>query len=172
MVSDNAASDSMVSDRSPWYVSSFNEPLIDLVDCEAEVFGGVLTPKGDVGQKPRGVNAAFLENAEGYYRKHQDFNYWRTLLVQALGRINVDDANVIVEYGCGFGNATLPMLDILPNTKIIASDTSPDLLAVPESLLVSRGLKQRCVAAAMDARNPNIRKGSRTGSSGRPCCTT
>jgi SAM-dependent methyltransferase len=151
----------MVSDSSnPWYVPSFNEPLVDLGDCEAEAFRGVVTPKGEVGQERHGVNAVFLENAEAYYQKYQGFNYWRMLLVQALGHVNVDDANMIVEYGCGFGNATLPMLDILPNSKIIASDISPNLLAILDGLLVSRGLKQRCVAVAMDAHKPYIREGS------------
>jgi SAM-dependent methyltransferase len=151
----------MTSDSSSaWYASPFNEPLVDLGDCEAEAFRGVLTPKAEVGQKRQGVNAVFLENAEAYYKKYQGFAYWRMLLVQALSRIKVDDAKVIVEYGCGFGNATLPMLDVLPNSKIIASDISPNLLAILEGLLVSRGLKQRCVAVAMDAHRPYIKEGS------------
>src|ERR1700722_2865706 len=145
---------------SAWYASPFNEPLVALGDCEAEAFRGVVTPKGEVGQERHGVNAVFLENAEAYYQKYQGFSYWRMLLVQALGHINVDDANMIVEYGCGFGNATLPMLDILPNSKIIASDISPNLLAILDGLLVSRGLKQRCVAVAMDAHKPYLREES------------
>ena len=151
----------MISDSSnAWYASLFNEPLVDLGDCEAEAFRGVLTPKAEVGQKRQGVNAVFLENAEAYYKKYQGFDYWRMLLVQALGRIKVNDAKIIVEYGCGFGNATLPMLDILPNSKIIATDISPNLLAILDGLLVLRGLKQRCVAVAMDAHKPYIKEGS------------
>jgi ubiquinone/menaquinone biosynthesis C-methylase UbiE len=151
----------MTSDSSSaWYASPFNEPLVDLGDCEAEAFRGVLTPKAEVGQKRQGVNAVFLENAEACYEKYQGFAYWRMLLDQALSRIKVDDAEIIVEYGCGFGNATLSMLDILPNSKIIASDISPNLLALLEGLLVSRGLKQRCVAVAMDAHKSYIKEGS------------
>jgi SAM-dependent methyltransferase len=151
----------MVSDSSnPWYVPSFNEPLVDLGDCEAEAFRGVVMPKAEVGSERRGLNAVLLENAETYYQKYQGFSYWRMLLVQALRHINVDDANMVVEYGCGFGNATLPMLDILPNSKIIASDINPNVLAILERLLFSRGLKQRCVAVAMDAHKPYIKEGS------------
>jgi SAM-dependent methyltransferase len=151
----------MIRDSSiAWYASLFNETLVDLGDCEAEAFRGVLTPKGEVGQKRHGVNAVFLENAEAYYKKYQGFDYWRMLIVQALGRIGVNDAKIIVEYGCGFGNATIPMLDVLPNSKIIASDISPNLLAILEGLLVSRDLKQRCAAVAMDAHKSYIREGS------------
>lgn len=140
-----------------WYSPFFNEPLVDLGDCEAEAFRGVVTPGPEVGLERKGVNAVFLENAEAYYRKYQGFDYWRMLLVQALGHIDVHDAEMIVEYGCGFGNATLPMLDILPNSKIIASDISPNLLAILDGLLVSRNLKDRCVAVAMDAHKPYIK---------------
>src|ERR1700731_760367 len=150
----------MVSDSSnPWYAPSFNEPLVNLGDCEAEAFRGVVTPKGEVGQERHGVNAVFLENAEAYYQKYQGFNYWRMLLVQALGRINVNDANMIVEYGCGFGNATLPMLDIFPTSKVVATDISPNLLAILQRLLDSRGLRDRCTPIALDAHKPYLREG-------------
>ena len=145
-----------MSTAQPWYQSCFVEPLVDSGDCEAEAFRGVLTPKDEVGQQRRGVNAVFLENAEAYYKKYQGFAYWKMLLVKALDRVKVVDPEIVVEYGCGFGNATLPMLDILPGSRIIASDISPNLLAILDGLLVSRHLKKRCVAVAMDAHKPYI----------------
>ena len=143
-----------------WYKSMFDQPLVDLGIHEAAAFRGVLTPQGEVGQQRKGVNAVFLENAETYYQKYQGFAYWRKLLLQALARTGVNDARTIVEFGCGFGNATLPMLDIFPNSKVVASDISPNLLAILEGLLVSRGLKERCVAIAMDAHKPYFKEGS------------
>jgi SAM-dependent methyltransferase len=150
----------MIADANAWYKPFFHGPLVDLGDYESAAFRGVLSPKAEVGQERRGVNALFLENAEAYYKKYQGFDYWRMLLVQALGRIGVDNAEIIVEFGCGFGNATLPMLDILAASKVIASDISPNLLTILDGLLVSRGLKDRCVAVAMDAHKPYIREGS------------
>lgn len=143
-----------------WYEPFFKESLVDLGVHEAQAFQGVATPTSEIGRDRKGVNAVFLENAEAYYKKYQGFEYWRTLLLQALGRIGVREAHLIVEYGCGFGNATLPMLDILPSSKIIATDISPNLLAILNGLLVSRGLKDRCVAVAMDAHKPYIKEGS------------
>jgi hypothetical protein len=49
-----------------WYTRFFHEPLVDLGDCEAAAFRGVLTPQKEVGQERKGVNAVFLENAEAY----------------------------------------------------------------------------------------------------------
>jgi SAM-dependent methyltransferase len=124
-----------------WYESMFDQPWVDLGDREAAGFRGVLTPLGEIGQQRKGVNAVFLENAEAYYKKYQGFAYWRMLLVQALAHTGVNNAKTVVEFGCGFGNATLPMLDIFPNSRIVASDISPNLLAILEGLLVSCGLK-------------------------------
>jgi trans-aconitate methyltransferase len=54
------------------------------------------------------------------------------LLAQALAHTGVNHAKTNVEFGCGFGNATLPMLDIFPNSRIVAWDISPNLLAILE----------------------------------------
>lgn len=147
-----------MSQSQVWYQSYFVDRLVDLGDCEADTFRGVVTPIAEVGQQRRGVNAVFLENAETYYKKYQGFAYWRMLLKNALDRIKIEKPEIIVEYGCGFGNATLPILDILPGSKVIASDISPNLLAILNGLLESRQLKDRCVAVAMDAHKPYIRE--------------
>ncbi|WP_425328518.1 class I SAM-dependent methyltransferase [Rhodopseudomonas palustris] len=78
----------------------------------------------------------------------------------------------MVEYGCGFGNATLPMLDIFPDAKILATDISPNLLKILEGLLSSRGLEDRCVAIAMDAIRPTSRRHQPIWSSERRFCIT
>lgn len=143
-----------------WWQSYFSEPLVDMGDCEAEAFRGVLMPRNEFGRDRRGVSAVFLENAEAYYQKYQGFEYWRMLLTNALDRIRIADPKIVLEYGCGLGNATLPMLEMVPNSRIIATDISPNLLAILDGLLVSRQLKDRCVAVAMDAHKPYVRDGS------------
>lgn len=151
--------------RAPsWCASLFTEPLLDLGAHEAPAFAGVLSPSSEVGAKRMGVNSVFLENAEDYYRRYQGFDYWRKLLGEALQRAEAlspatRDPTCIIEYGCGFGNATLPMLDLAPQAKVIASDISPNLLAILERLLVARNLQERCVAVAMDAQKPYIQQG-------------
>jgi SAM-dependent methyltransferase len=76
-----------------------------------------------------------------------------------LGRLRIPEPGMIVEYGCGFGNATLPILQIYPQSKVMASDISPNLLAILHRLLPPRGLAPRCVPVAMDALKPYVREG-------------
>ncbi|CAG4889260.1 class I SAM-dependent methyltransferase [Paraburkholderia gardini] len=137
----------------------FTSPLVDLGDHEDQRFAKVLTPAPEVGAKREGVSATFLENAEEYYKKHEFFDYWREALKNALLLAGVKDASTIVEYGCGFGNSTLPLLDIFPNAKIISMDISPNLLTILQRLLVARGLDGRCTPIALDVHKPYIREG-------------
>jgi ubiquinone/menaquinone biosynthesis C-methylase UbiE len=56
--------------------------------------------------------------------------------------------------------ATLPMLDIFPDARRVATDISPNLLKILEGLLSSRELEDRCVAIAMDAHRPYLNEAS------------
>ncbi len=67
----------------------FTDQLIDLGMAEDRAFAGVLTPKAEIGQKREGVNAAFLEDAEDHYVKHQDFDYWKTLFAGAFRKMGL-----------------------------------------------------------------------------------
>jgi SAM-dependent methyltransferase len=132
------------------------QPLVDLAIERAE-FAGVLTPAGEAGAVRRGVDHVFLDDAEAYYGKYQSFDYWRALLQQATQRAGITDAEAIVEFGCGFGNSTLPLLDLFPRAHVVATDISPNLLAILNRLLAARGLSDRCVAVAMDAQKDYVR---------------
>lgn len=132
------------------------QPLIDLA-VEQEGYAGVLTPAAELGAPRQGVNSAFLEDAEEYYAKFQNFDYWRTLIRDATQRAGISDAKAIVEFGCGFGNSTLPLLDLFPNAHVVATDISPNLLAILNRLLAARGLTDRCVAVAMDAHKDYVK---------------
>ncbi len=134
-------------------------PLVDLA-IERKEFAGVLTPADEVGAPRLGVDHVFLEDAEDYYRKYQSFDYWRGLIREATQRAGIADADAIVEFGCGFGNSTLPLLDLFPRAHVVATDISPNLLAILNRLLAARGLTDRCTAVAMDAQKDYVRAGT------------
>ncbi|MGI4767436.1 MAG: class I SAM-dependent methyltransferase [Janthinobacterium lividum] len=118
-----------------------------------------MTPAPEKGVERLGASVEFLENAEEYYERFQQYEYWKGLLETAIASAPVGDVRTIVEYGCGFGNATLPALELFPDAKIVASDISPNLLAILNRLLVERNEQDRCVAVAFDAHKPYLREG-------------
>jgi ubiquinone/menaquinone biosynthesis C-methylase UbiE len=140
------------------FQDAFFDPLVDLGEIENTAFAGVFSPKPEIGQKRVGVNATFLENAEEYYRKHQGFEYWKGLFAAAFTKMAIKDAPLIVEYGCGFGNSTLPILEIMPTSQIIASDISPNLAAIGRRLISDRGFADRCMFVAMDAQKAYLKE--------------
>jgi len=137
----------------------FRTKILDLGKIANAKFAGVLTPEPELGSTKEGVDAVFLENAEDYYAKYQGFSYWKMLIEQATSKIAIRNPSLIVEYGCGFGNSTLPLLDLFPNAQIVATDISPNLLAILKRLLATRGETARCIAAAMDAQKPYLHDG-------------
>lgn len=154
---DDSATERRDSVVTGWFSPYFEGALSDLGLVGKGEFAGVLSPTSEIGVCCQGVSAKFLDDAEDYYNKYQGFAYWRSLLNDAVSRLAIPRPEVIVEYGCGFGNATLPMLDIYPEAKIIASDVSPNLLSIMVKLLEARNLSHRSVAIAMDAQRPCIK---------------
>jgi SAM-dependent methyltransferase len=151
--------DNPASNITSWYETLFTQPLFNLGLQEKSDFAGVFSPRDELDAERLGVSAVFLENAEEYYKKYQGFDYWRMLITETVRRIGIVDPGLIVEYGCGFGNATLPMLDLFPLANLLATDISPQLLSILHCLLDSRGLAGRCVPIAMDAQKHYIRSG-------------
>jgi SAM-dependent methyltransferase len=119
----------------------------------------VLCPEPEVGSARVGASATFLENAEDYYARHQGFEYWHAAFRNAFQHLGLSRADLIVEYGCGFGNATLPLLEMFPGSIVLATDISPNLLAILKRLIDARGLEDRCVPVALDAHKPYIKPG-------------
>ena len=136
--------------------SLFREPLLDLGKYEDPLFEGVLTPEAELGAPREGVDKMFLENAEEYYAKYQGYEYWRGLVDMMVGLTGVEDVSVVVEFGSGFGNATLPLLHKFPNAIVVATDISPNLLAILRRQLSVHGLSDRCAPVAMDAQKPYV----------------
>ena len=139
--------------------SVFKSEVVDLGSLQGSAFAGIVTPHAELSAAKEGVDSVFLENAEDYYAKYQGFDYWKMLIEQATKRISIASPTLIVEFGCGFGNSTLPLLELFPGAQVIATDISPNLLLILNRLVTARGQRTRCIAAAMDAQKPYLRDG-------------
>jgi SAM-dependent methyltransferase len=138
----------------------FKVPVRDLGDVEGKEFAGILIPVPEIGVERKGIDHTFLEDAEDYFCRYQSFDYWRRLIVEASRKIGIADPELVVEFGSGFGNSTLPMLDLFPRVHVIATDLSPNLLAILRRLLDARSVADRCSLVAMDAHRDYISTGT------------
>jgi ubiquinone/menaquinone biosynthesis C-methylase UbiE len=116
----------------------FAEPLLDLGSQDA-AFAGILTPQSALGAAKVGVTAQFLEHADEYHRAYLNVEYWRFLLDKALTASGPRaDPALIVDIGSGSGNSVIPLADRFPDADIVATDISPQLLAILRDFLQRR----------------------------------
>ncbi|MBV9267429.1 MAG: class I SAM-dependent methyltransferase [Acidobacteriaceae bacterium] len=108
-----------------------------------------------------GVTTQFLEQSDVYHAKFTDHRRWTYLLSQALFRLQLDESRDIsvLDVGSGSGNSVYPMLTLLPTASIVATDISPQLLALLHKQL-SVTDRQRVLAVAMDASQPFLARES------------
>jgi SAM-dependent methyltransferase len=136
----------------------FAEPLVDL-GSETPAFAGVHAPKSTLGTAKVGVTAQFLENAADYHRAYFDTGYWNFLIGNALAAAGVDSApRRIIDIGSGSGNSVIPLADRFPGAEIVATDISPQLLAILRDFLSKRADgKQRFGLVCVDAMSARYR---------------
>ena len=140
--------------------SVFAEPLVDL-GTDNPAFQGIYAPKSSIGSTKVGVTAQFLENAEHYHRSYFDTGYWSFLLGNALAAAgNPETPRRIIDIGSGSGNSVIPLADRFPDAEIVASDISPQLLAILRDFLRRRAEgEQRFGLICVDAMAANYRPG-------------
>lgn len=140
--------------------SVFAEPLVDL-GAENPDFAGVYAPRSSLGAAKVGVTSQFLENAESYHRAYFDTGYWNFLLGNALAAAgNPAAPRRIIDIGSGSGNSVIPLADRFPHAEILATDISPQLLAILREFLRKRSDgAQRFGLVCVDAMAANYRPG-------------
>ena len=116
----------------------FAEPLVRL-DSEDRALEGIQTPARALGAVKIGVTAQFLEHADEYHRNYLNVDYWRFLLERAFQEIgDMRDPSLIIDIGSGSGNSVIPLADRFPDANIVATDISPQLLAILRDFLNKR----------------------------------
>jgi len=139
--------------------SVFAEPLVDL-GTDNPAFAGIHTPGSFHGATKVGVTSQFLENAEQYHKSYFDTGYWNFLLGNALAAAGISAApRRIIDIGSGSGNSVIPLADRFPDAEIVATDISPQLLAILRDFLCRRPDPERFALVCVDATTAVFREG-------------
>ena len=100
--------------------------LVERPDME-----GIYIPEPEIGKAPIGLTGQFLEDAETYHQKYTNTPYFKLLISDAMKRIGFHAKGpTILDIGSGSGNSVFPCLELFPESRIIATDLSPDLLRI------------------------------------------
>jgi SAM-dependent methyltransferase len=130
--------------------AAFSGSLTDLGDADPR-YSGVFTPVAEIGLERKGITESFLSGAEQWFDRFEMFDHIFSLLNPIFERYSGATSGTIVDVGCGFGNTTIPLLAHYPNLSVVATDLSPDLLAILHREATKRNLIDRCLPVAVDA---------------------
>ena len=127
-----------------------NCQLVELGTAVHPRFRDIWTPEPELTARKVGITSQFLDQAEVYHARYFNIDHFRSLISNTLtGRIH-EPPHVILDIGSGSGNTVLPCLELFPESLIIATDLSENLLAILRDYS-GRGMdRQRLSLVCMD----------------------
>ena len=146
--------------------ATFNRPLKDVASLGDARFAGIYSPVYDAEEVKRYMSSYYEseEGAEGQDAKFNLNDYYRGLLREAMERTggigNAGTSPLILEIGCGFGSATFPLLELFPQSRIVASEFSLSMLRVLKGKLAASAHASRCALRQLNAEDMDFRPGS------------
>ena len=106
-------------------------PLEDLGAVEDPALAGIAIPRADVGGERLGLSEQFLSEAESYHRSYARGSRVPEILQTALSKIDsLPEEALILDVGAGSGRSVLACLELLPKSRVLATDLSPSLLSI------------------------------------------
>jgi ubiquinone/menaquinone biosynthesis C-methylase UbiE len=109
-----------------------------------------------------GVGSQFLEGARYYDAHYTDIESTIAKISGAMQRGRLTDLTprLILDIGSGPGGSAFALVSLFSEAGIIASDLSPNMVALIQRGSVKRGLENRVSALVADASRLNLRAGS------------
>lgn len=113
------------------------EPIINLSERLSDEFVGIFCPENfKLDFDNRGVTKQFLDSADDYHNRYTNYPRFKGFLQSAINKIpNLPEIKNILDIGSGSGNSLFPLFELFPKAKIKATDISPQLLRMLQSLM-------------------------------------
>jgi SAM-dependent methyltransferase len=139
-------------------------PLIELPPSPSTEGTTIWLPEQDQGTDKVGITEQFLENAETYHSRYFQPQTHKALLSRVFDQISfapAPPALTILDIGSGSGNSVFACLDLFPQSRIVATDLSPDMLCIMARYAKQfEGDRKRVFAVCMDATSPYFQAGA------------
>lgn len=131
----------------------YKKELFDLGKEAGEKYKNIYSPMYDEATVRSYVHDFYLDNAEEWDRKYTAFDYFRSILKNAFAHVETDfnKENMILDIGSGAGNTIIPLLEIFPNSKVIGSDISHEMLVFVNKYLQDMPNKDNCRLIQLNA---------------------
>lgn len=125
---------------------------LGMVDPHLE---GILSPGYSDSEISNHIHEEFLEKADQFLAfcpiDRPLIEHWKQLIRAAIGCYLVDGPLTVLDLGSGGGTSVFPMLELLPNARVFATDLSLPLLAQLRNRAKREGLADRLAVMQVNA---------------------
>ncbi|MSP97719.1 MAG: class I SAM-dependent methyltransferase [Betaproteobacteria bacterium] len=153
-----------MSEAPDWLQRAFKRPLKDVSTLGDPRFANIYSPLYDADEVRKYMSSYYesQDSAQGQDAKLNLNDYYLGLLREALERTGgaAGPAPAILEIGCGFGSATFPLLELYPESKIVASEFSLSMLHILKGKLDGNGHQERCALLQLNAEDMDFHDGT------------
>lgn len=137
---------------------------MDLGTTGGEILKEIFSPLYNEASVSRYIHEQFREQAWSYSEKYTATEYFQLLLSDAFTKIgweiNQRSGLAILDIGSGAGNSIFPLLRLCPDSLVIASDLSLELLVLLKRALSEQRLNHHCVLLQLNAEEPDFARGT------------
>lgn len=131
-------------------------PVVDLGDREHdETLRGIYSPCYQDAVVRRYLTGQFLEHAQAYANRYGNTDLFHRYLLEVFDRLHMGCEKrkglTIVDVGSGAGNTIFPLLSLCPESDVIATDLSIDLLLILKNALVNNNQLAHCLLLQLNA---------------------
>lgn len=147
----------LIQDSLSWMQEIYEHPLTDLGKSGNADLEGIYTPTYSKEELDRFMSDYYASD-EGARRQREKFGldmvpYYRRNILEAAKKVNYDfnKPSMILELGCGFGSATIPILQLFPNARLIASELSIPMLSILKEIILKQDVQKNYVFMQLNA---------------------
>ena len=129
--------------------------LHEVEGAKDEGFHGILTPGYEAGYTDNFIHDQFTSGAEAYEKFYTNHPFFKHQIERGLelGGWQDRQPNAILDIGSGAGNSVIPLVQMFPAAKIVASDLSLELLALLGKALKANGEHENVATLQLNAEN-------------------
>ncbi len=133
----------------------YRPKVVDMGEMGGERVRGIFSPCYDPAVVRRYIQSQFLENAETYAKRYDAIDLFKDMLKRAFAAagLGIEQRRglKILDIGSGSGNTIFPLLELCPDSDVLGSDLSADILVLLKQALLHKGIAGKCCLLQLNA---------------------
>jgi ubiquinone/menaquinone biosynthesis C-methylase UbiE len=139
----------------------YRREVVDLGDEGGDRVRGIFSPCYEDTTVRKYIQAQFLDHAATYAKKYDAVDLFKSYLQTAFQTIGLGPEKrrglTILDIGSGSGNTIFPLLELCPNSSVIGSDLSLEMMILLKQALLRQGRDANCYLLQLNAEELDFR---------------